>query len=289
MNRNNLAFLIFFLALFFSNSVLAYTTQSFGDTKNTGDFLVKPVKTEISLDPGKTWDTVLSVANRNGKRLDFKISLQDFTAKDNVELVENSPYSLRDYIFPDTSGFYLEHGQVANIPVKIEIPPFANPGSMHIALVVSTNSGDNAVSQIASIFLVTVKGKALVGGNLENFVFNKKNKSFDVIFKNSGNVYLNPKGKITVKGLIGKESIVNINEYFVLPNTSRLQKFALPNGIYFGKYKAKIELYKGFGDVSDYREISFWLFDKNILIVLGVVIVVGFLIIVIIKHKQKIN
>lgn len=276
MNKSYLTFLIFILVLFFSNSVLAYTTKAIHDTKNTGDFLIKPIKTELSLNPNESKEIILTIANRSGKRLDFKISLQDFSATENVELKDNSPYSLKDYIFPDTTGFYLEHGQVAEIPVKIEIPPFANPGSMHVAIIVSADNGGSAVSQIASLFLVTVKGKSLVGGNLQDFSFNKKNKNFEIAFKNSGNVYLNPKGKITISGLTGKAKVIDIKEYFVLPNSTRLQKFSLPTGVYFGRYKAKIELYKGFGEVSDYREINFWLFDKNILIAIFLFAIVGF-------------
>ena len=95
--KNSLIILFSFLfALFFANSVFAYRLDNFSNIEKTGDYLVGPVKTEISLEPGQNKDVEISVLNRSGKKLDFSISLEDFSASRNVELIDNSPYSLRD-------------------------------------------------------------------------------------------------------------------------------------------------------------------------------------------------
>lgn len=273
--KNSLIILFSFLfALFFANSVFAYRLDNFSNIEKTGDYLVGPVKTEISLEPGQNKDVEISVLNRSGKKLDFSISLEDFSASRNVELIDNSPYSLRDYIFPETSGFSLEHGQKIYLSVQIKIPQYAKPGSIHGAVVVSaidsSQDGPKAVSRIASLFLVTIKGYCKLDGELSSFSFKQKNGNnfFEIIFRNQGNAYLNPEGKIHIFDWKNKEvAVINVSNFFVLPQSQRTQDFNLSENIGFGKYKAKLELYKGYGQENISKEIDFWIINKKVLAV----------------------
>ncbi|HNZ84191.1 MAG TPA: hypothetical protein PKL98_02915 [Candidatus Pacearchaeota archaeon] len=276
MIKKNLIIISFFFfsALFFANSVLAYRLESFNNIKERGDYLVGPVKTEISLSPGQSRDVEISILNRSGKKLDFSISLEDFSASKNVELIDNSPYSLRDYIFLETSGFSLEHGQKIYLSIQIKIPQYAKPGSMHGAVVVSAiDSGQDspkAISRIASLFFATVKGYCKLDGELSSFSFKQKNGNnfFEIIFRNQGNAYLNPEGKIHIFDWKNKEvAVINVSNFFVLPQSQRTQDFNLSENIGFGKYKAKLELYKGYGQENISKEIDFWIINKKVLAV----------------------
>ncbi len=296
MKNINLKILIFIIALFFSNSVFAYRLENFDNIPATGDYIVGPVKTELSLNPDQQRIIELSVLNRSGKTLDFLVSLEDFSAQENVELVKDGPYSLRDYIFPETSGFSLEHGQKIYIPIQIKIPQYSKPQSMHSAVVISASDpsqGDlKAVSRIASLFLITVKGYTKLDGQLLDFSFNQTSnpKFFKIVFGNNGNAYLNPNGKIFLFNW-RKEKIkeIDINQFFVLPESKRIQKISLPEDIGSGKYTAKLELYRGYGETNVVKEIDFWIIDKKFLIIAIILIAISSFFVFSKFLKQKIG
>ncbi|OGY77125.1 MAG: hypothetical protein A2295_03490 [Candidatus Jacksonbacteria bacterium RIFOXYB2_FULL_44_15] len=289
MNRR-LSIIIFCLVvgsgIFLPRFALAYTLQKL-DIAKSGDFVLGPGKTELSLDPGDSVIQELYITNRVGERRVFKVEGEDFTGSDDpaeaIKLLgqERGPYSLKDYIKPEQSEFILEHGERMILPVQISIPIDAQPGGLYGSILVSTappkedfEISDNVaagqmklVTRVGSLFFVRVKGEVVEDGVLESITMASPGKTvyesgpvrFRLAYRNRGSVYLTPYGKIEITNLLGKkigEAIVD--PWFVMPGSLRSREVDWDRAMLFGRYRAKASINRGYGDVIDQKVTVFW-------------------------------
>ena len=265
------------------------------------DFVVEPGKTEIFVNPGETVTKNITITNRIGKTMKFKLTTEDMEGtndpKSPIKLMgdEQGPYSLKNFIVPEMSEFSLDSGERISIPVKVSVPSDAEPRGYYGALIVSdepetvdsqtSNAEGNArlVSRIGSLFLLRINGEGKESGSLESFkilgpakaFYENRPSGFEILFKNDGNVHLVPHGIITIKNILGKEvAEIPVDAYFSLPGSIRYREVLWSEGSGLGRYTANLSLYKGYGNDNVNFSISFWIIPWKILVAVLVGLVV---------------
>ncbi|MEK7228036.1 MAG: hypothetical protein AAB681_01620 [Patescibacteria group bacterium] len=268
------------------------------------DFVVEPGKTEVIINPGETITKNVTITNRIGKTVKFKLTTEDLIGSDDSQqpLVllgdDSSPYSLKDFIIPEITSFSLSFGERIVIPVKISVPLNAEPRGYYGALVVANDpeklEGESAkeaegktriVSRIGSIFLVKIKGEGKEEGQLSGFkvigptkaVYTKRPSGFEIAFKNTGNVHLVPYGTITIKNIFGRTvQELPVNAYFALPDSTRYREILWEQGFGLGRYTANLSLYKGYGTEYAESKVAFWIIPWKILLMalIGIITIV---------------
>jgi hypothetical protein len=264
-------------------------TNEVVDEKN--DFVLEPGKVELFLNPGESATRAIVVTSRIKKKVKFKVEVEDFIgshdSRNPVILLgdEKSPYSIKDNITPDTREFTLDFGQRITIPVKVTIPDNAQPGGFYASVLISNVPDDETVntsqgkarlvSRVGSLMFIRVKGEANEAGHIEDFriageskaVYDKGPFTFQVLFNNTGNVHLVPYGTVNVKNIFGKSvGIVNVDAYFALPNSTRYREVTWTPGFLLGRYKAVLNLNRGYDDIVDTKTIVFWVLPWKILV-----------------------
>jgi hypothetical protein len=286
----------YIIALFFSFFVslpvfAAYKTVSIDVDPLRKDFVIGPGKQELYLKPGQTATVNVFVSNRMGEERLFNLAVEDFKGtrdlSRSVELLgdQKGPYSLRDFIIIEQDSFVLENGTRATVPVKISIPEGAEPGGFYGSLLISTvkapDSSRNVTGAAAGVplnirqgvlFFVRVEGDVVQGGKAVDFKIANDKKwfggneevNFQIVFDNNGSVHLNPYGVISVSNYLGQEvEKIEVDPWFSLPDSLRLKEEIMNTGSMFGKYKADIHIYRGFGPLDEeasYDDLSltFW-------------------------------
>ena len=251
----------------------------------SGDFVVGPGKVEYSIQPGQTRTAELTLTNRLGKTSEFQLSVEDVMGSNDpqqaVRLLgtDRGPYSLRDYISFPESTITLENGERARVPVTITIPDDAEPGGRYGSVLVSviadeselTNDDGSAaprsvvISRVGALYFITVPGDVVTAGSLEAFrptsdqpLFFDGSVDFEVLFKNTGSVHLNPHGEIQVTNMFGDTiERIEIPAWYTMPESTRYLEASLDRTWLFGLYTAELELYRGYDGLSDSATISF--------------------------------
>lgn len=262
---------------------------SFGATGSiiSGAFIIKPAKVELTLAPGEKKETTLTLSNNTPLPLHVDISFEDVGANmqaspddEPVKLLgtQGGEYSLHDLFSISRSSFDLLSGKEVEVPVSIAIPRDAEAGGRYGSVVFTFHPvappgapqpANVAIeSRIATLFFVRVSGDAKEEGKLVAFgLFNNARSvsapssdhplRFQVAYENTGNVHLDPYGGMTLSSFFGNKKIVPIDPWVVLPGATRMREVSISD-LPVGYYHARIELNRGYKDVVDDREVSFW-------------------------------
>lgn len=289
-----------------ASAPVGYTTEFITGDTVVGDFVVGPGKTEMTLNPGDSGEVELIVTNRTGELKQFNFEIEDVTGSasgaTSVILLGDDvgPYTLKDYIELPQMSIDLEHNERARIPVKVKIPLDAEPGGRYGSVLVTTVTRDAEItgiggaapqsaliSRIGTLFFVIIDGDLDVSGSLQDFAaipakqfFSEGPIQFGIYFENTGSVHLNPYGILRVSNFLGEEvGYMEIEPWFALPKSLRFREVEWGRGLLFGKYTATIELNRGYDDVVDEAEYSFWvvpwMFIAAGLLIIFVVLFIG--------------
>lgn len=288
-----------------------------GNMVAQNDFVVEPGKTEIFVNPGDSVTKNITITNRIGKTVKFKLTTEDMVGTNDstspIKLLgdEVGPYSVKNFIEPEINEFSLDLGEKITIPVKVSIPLDAEPRGYYGALIVSNEpeilGGEQStetegkallVSRIGSLFLLRINGEGKEAGNLEDFkiigpkktFYEKRPNGFEISFKNTGNVHLVPHGKITIKNILGKNvGEIPVDAYFSLPDSIRYREVLWGEGTGLGRYTANLSLYPGFGNKNQEVSISFWIIPWKILVTtfVGLVIFISLVYYVLTRFELK--
>jgi hypothetical protein len=290
--------LVWVSAFAFSGQVFAYTITHMGGPVR-GDFVLEPAKIELFVDPGHKSTTELQVTNRTAGPLTFSVSVEDMVGSDDpmrpVLLLgdKRGPYSLRDYMTPEVNTFTLESGERITLPVTVSIPEDAEPGGLYGSVLFESKSfGQDAnasrtISRLGALLFVRVNGDVAENGALEDFrvsggspVFVTEDPiGFEMLYRNSGSVHVNPYGMITVRNIFGMTvGEVEVTPYYAMPESLRYRKITWEHGPLFGYYTATLEQNRGYDDIVDTRSISFgvlpWREALVGLVILGICVLV---------------
>ncbi len=288
---------IFFFA--FASQSFAYQIQDLSGTEARGDIVLSPAKIELFMEPGEKATRELMVTNRTGGTVNFGIGIEDFKGSHSPDQIivflglERGSYSLKDWLRPEVQEFTLKSGQRIILPIEISIPADADPGGHYgvifavvkpdISAATTGNAGRvSIVSRAGALFFVRIKGNAQENGQLADLNTPKKFYEagpikFSVLFENNGSVHLAPYGTIEIKNLLGKViDKIELDPWFVMPDSLRLREVVWESGFLFGKYTATILVNRGYQDILDQKAISFWVIPWKI--VLSGIVVLFFII-----------
>lgn len=308
--------LLFVLTIVFSHNANAQVVRSQLTVDDTNDFVVEPGKTEIFLNPGESIKKSVTVTNRQNRKVTYTIKIEDFIGTEDpnnpITLLgeEAGPYSLKNLVSPEIAEFSLNFGEQITIPVEVRIPETAEPRGYYGAIVVSNQpdidtqieNGTGAagktrlISRIGSLLLVRVNGLGQESGKLEDMkllgparlFYETKPAGFEILFRNEGNVHLVPNGKITITNMIGKKvAELPVDAYFALPDSLRYREIQWTGGFGFGRYKADLSLYRGYGNQFDEDSLVFWVLPWKVLLGIFVAICLLFYISRKFEFKRK--
>lgn len=258
-----------------------YRMESLPSMDAFGDFVVGPGKIELTLNPGESKTVEVMLSNRMGEDKVFDIVVEDMKGSEDPEQTvvllgdDRGPYSLRDYFQVPEWKFTLPHGKKAVVPVTVSIPADAEPGGYYGSVLFTTASKKNEdmstargataiVSRIGVLFFVKVPGAEKYDGSLETFstdgsFFLKGPISFQMLFRNKGNLHLNPTGEIVIKNMIGTEvDTLIVEPWFALPQSLRLREVVWDRALLAGKYTATAKIKRGYNEEVDTMTLTFW-------------------------------
>jgi len=320
MKKNNIKKIVFgaiFLAVFSVVGIALAFEKIKIDLPPQNDFVVEPGKTEIFVNPGETVTKNVSITNRIGKSMKFKLTTEDMAgtndAQSPIKLLgdEKGPYSLKNFMVPEISEFELGIGEKITIPVQVSIPLDAEPRGYYGALIVSnepevigegqskdTEGKARLVSRIGSLFLLRINGEGKESGALSDFkiigpskaFYQSRPTGFEIAFKNDGNVHLVPYGKIIVKNILGKSvGEIPVDAYFSLPDSIRYREVLWSEGTGLGRYTANLSLFPGYGNTNQEAKIAFWIIPWKILLAtfIGLIVLISFVYYILTRFELK--
>lgn len=280
--------LVLFIVMGFS-SVSAQSNEAIG-------LAISPPVNEKQINPGEKFSGVIKVSNPTNQDLNVATSVKYFTAKGDegspdILDIEDANFSLAKWVEIEKS-FKLKSQESKEIKYTINVPKDAEAGG-HYGVILFTPSaifGQTApgsgtavaaVSQIGSLFLVSVNGLINYDGKIAEFGTNKtlylnttNLVDFVTRFQNLSNIHVKPAGNITIKNAFGKkvaELKVNEKAGNVLPQSIRKFTNDWSKKYGFGWYKASVNLNYGDGqNVS--AALMFWIIPWKE--TLGVIIII---------------
>ncbi len=259
-----------------------------------GDFILDPAKMEFALEPGETAERTIYITSRVPEETIFGIEIEDFVGSKNPDTplvllgkdsLEKSPYSFRDNVIVPGTNFSLKLGEKAAIPIKIQVPKDAAPGGYYASVIITNKpekdkvlgGGTRTVSRVGSLLFVRVKGQVKEEGRLEDFrisgpsnrwLFSKAPTAFELLFSNDGSVHLAPRGTITITNIFGRKiEGVKIDPFFTLPNSLRSREILWSGNVVIGRYKATVDLERGYDNLSDTKSVVFWVIPWKFIVV----------------------
>ena len=258
-----------------------------------------------TLKPGQTTEGVTKVINQSNVPLTFKLNVQDYIVTDTKGTPNflppdtlNSKYSGAAWIGVTPSTFTLKPGATQVINYYIQIPLDARPGGHYAGIVYAPTTkaqeeatGGTVNTQVGSLFYLNVSGPINEKAQVSKFATNSFAEYGPVKIltqiKNMGDLHISAQGKITVTGLLFKESqdLVSQNIY---PETARDFENSFGSTLMLGRYKA--ELIGSYGQENNLVLVAtmyFWVFPWKLAVIITLVVVAIILGTVYYRRKKK--
>jgi hypothetical protein len=259
---------------------------------------ISPTFQEISILPNQTGNTnTFAVSNNNDSPVTFDLAAIDMGALDDSGGVVFSglstdyqqKYGLAKWLQIDQPTLMIAPHSTQNVKFTIVNDATLSPGGHYGAIVVKPqgeNSGQSQINlqpQAASLLFVKKLGGEVAKLQLET----PKTKTYwwhlpsqiDLVFRNTGNVHVVPRGLVTIKDPHGNQvgrSIINPDSSLILPEHTRIYKSSLTSSkklLWPGMYKAGVQYrFDGTQETSTgvitYRFINlpFWLIGAAIVV-----------------------
>ncbi len=290
---------IFFALLF---SVLCFNLQppQVAEAQDAIGITVAPITDEFDALPGATLLRTITVINPGSDVITlYPVALDFTTDNENGQPTffasndESRSYTLSQWMQFGREFIRVAANEEERFDVVIQVPENAEPGGHYGAILFSTeepklaDDDDTKVSvvgMVGTLLLATVPGDIVERLELEQFsvpkiVFGSPTK-LDLLFKNTGNVHVKPRGEIVVRNWSGNQTtVLNVNEGNgnVLPESRRKfsqnWSFTLGN---FGIYRATAQLTYGTTpqELIATRQIiilPYWLMLAAIIIILSAI------------------
>jgi len=284
------------------DEVSAYRMEKMDKPPERRNFDVGPTSFGIELSPGESAKRTIQVTDwiKEYREDEFQVEIEDFVGSSNLDETialqgsESGRFGAKEWVKPEISDFKLNFGDRIFLDIEIKVPESADAGDHYAAVLVSNipkksdeegsvdSKKSNVLikSRVGVLLFVRVKGPVNEEGQLVSFEKDKKwyEKSpvkLQTIFENKGTVRLQPHGKIEIRNMLGKVSdSIDIEPYNVLRESSRKMSYQWDgSGFLIGRYVAKIKIDRGYGDLADEKEVSFWIIPWKIILVIILVLI----------------
>lgn len=276
-------------------------------TNNAKTMKISPLRTDLSIAPGKTGVVTVKVTNLTKAPITLQAIQNDFVAGDEngtpALILDEDKYapthSLKRFMVP-LQNVTIPAEKTQEVKLTIKVPADANPGGYYGAVrfqpVNSSGSGQvNLNASAASLVLLTVPGDTVEKLILTDFNVMQGSKS-DTIFQsandlqlafrlqNTGNIQEGPFGTITVKQ--GDKVIYsydfNLDEprEMVLPDSARKWEVPLKNIGSFGNYTVTATLTYGKKNMTIEASKSFWVIPMYVIaiVIAGTLALIGLIV-----------
>lgn len=277
-------------------------------TSGSGNgFRLSPVRSELTIEKGKSTVLTINIENPTDVQTTVQAVINDFISSDKEngeprlildDTGETPKNSFKELVQP-LDDVVLGPREKKDIDVTIAVPADASAGGYYgaIRFVPASTTGSGNVgltASVGSIVLVRVPGNlterlelvqlsAAQNNNAKSF-FMSGDVSALIRLKNTGDIHVQPFGKVQVKNMFGKV----VGEYElnstdpranILPDSTRKFVDALPDNNFLGRYTivANIGYSQGSGELIS-STASFWympLWAIIVLIALIVLVVAG--------------
>jgi hypothetical protein len=291
------------VGLFASGSIVAAQTTS---TAGTGSALeIAPPVIILKADPGQIITTQINLRDVSLTKQIVTSQIDDFGAdgeaglpKINIDNSTPGPYSIINWISPPAE-LTLDSKQIKTLPLMVHIPADASPGGYYGVIRFTAtapelkSTGVALTPSLGALVFIRVNGDAKESMSVASFVatnpgetqsawlFEQTPVNFDVRLQNTGNVFEQPAGVITIADMFNKKvADVNFNlpPGYVLPHSIRkfsqvLNEGQLGNRWLFGKYTATLHLTYGAKNQTLTQVLTFWVIPWRLILVIIVVLI----------------
>lgn len=230
--------------------------ESFNVASARQGFTIFPAKLSLTVDKGQVYNGVISVTNAGDSRVLVITDIQDVLPTpggSGFNYLPKAPgiTSLVEWIKINEKPFELNPDEKKDVSFSITVPSDASPGSRFAVLFFATGSSGggqlNVSARAGSVILLTVPGDVKQTGEVLNFIlskfiWNNRPTGFKFDFQNTGTVYFEPKGLITITNMFGKKIVdIPVAGQVVLPTGMKSigATWETP-GYLFGIYKAHL-------------------------------------------------
>ncbi len=273
----------------------------------SGTITVSPARAEVTLAPGEEREVVLTIKNGTLSLLRVDVAFEDIAAEAQqgpqdspVRLLgsDSGTNSLRPFLSTVRTDLMLRPGREESVSVRVAVPSEILPGGRYGSVVFRVSPTDSSLggevaveSRIAVPLFVRIEGAVKEEGklvafgilNAERFLSSPDEDRpirFHLSFLNSGDVYLNPHGTISISGFWGEPSHVLVDPYAVLPGSTRLREVFLTDTLPPGPYTATLSLARGYGEDIDTLAVQFFVLPGviTLALILLFVLFLGYLI-----------
>jgi hypothetical protein len=284
---------VFFL--FFVLFILGFSHTVFA--QNSAGTKIIPATIEERGDPGGVITETLTITNIENQDKEYYLYKRDIKGVDVggvpifAEESEATGYEISEWIELDPEPIIIPALGEVSIPITINIPENATPGSHFGGIFVSVEPprlreiGAGVGYEVASIVSIRISGDVIDSARIRSFSTDKlfygsKNVNFTAKIENQGNILIRPRGPLTIRSMFGGDpSVMTINDSLagVFPGTLRDLTFSWNDeGLGFGRYEAVLALgYEGDnGQKTIDASLVFWVFPTKVVIPLMVTILV---------------
>lgn len=280
------------------------------NTNNSGQALeIGPPVISLSVDPGQTVSSKISIRNISNARLIVTGQINDFVAAGETGAPKllldpaeskNNPYSIIDWVSPMPS-LDLQSKKVVELPITINVPENASPGG-HYGIVRFTGvapemngTGVALSASLGSLIMIRVSGDiknnlsisdfyASQNGN-KNWIFESAPLVINERIQNSGNTHEQPSGQVVITDMFGNNlATLGVNAISppgnVLPGSTRLfsenlDSTVIGNKMLFGPYTVKLNVKYG-NNKTITSSMTFWVIPFKLIAAVIITIITLF-------------
>jgi len=243
---------------------------------------VKPLRTEMAIEPGASATATIEVINEENHAITVTPDIGIYTHNDEngfpirADLDINDGRNISSWISFSEDEIILQAGEKREVSFQVSVPRDAEPGGRYGSLiytpVVEVNEDQVAVAtRVASLLLITVAGEEVLTGELTRFdlqqaeIHGDRPFAFAVGLRNTGNIHIKPTGTISLTNEAGEkltgiaryldrqtneevitdEIPVNILGGNILPDSTRVFQPEWSDNIAAGSYTADLSLIYG--------------------------------------------
>ena len=250
------------LTLMVSESVLAASEKG---------LTVSPLRTELTVEPGRSVTKELRVTNRTKQSMEVSLSAKVFrTVNDQYDYAfvdsQTDGGEPGDWVRFEEPSFTLAANKSSVLEYQLAVPLKAEPGGRYISVFASslaTNAKEGvipSIQQVGSLLYVTVAGNVTRTGSVLGFTSpsaTAKDIAWSARIRNSGSTHFRSKYVATVGSIFGMRLGEATGDALILPGTVRLGNDTVSiqtPGVY------RIDYVLGLGDSPAYKQTSWVLY-----------------------------
>ncbi len=254
-----------------------------------------PVFSLVTVNPGSSAVRRLTLTNKSDLALNVAIESRGFTATDDHGGSDypNSKSGPQHWFSFSPNSFQIASHSSQVITTTIKVPPDAVSGGHYASIFFLASAPPdptgnltqvNFSARIGTFFFMTVGGNLHNDGEVTSFstkqFWQHSPIHFAIKVHNFGNIHLKPHSTLTIKSAFGK-TVEQINDagLYVLPGTSRKWEIDSKNRLSPGHYTASLSTKISSKSKSTVKTIGFWIIPWELIALVALVGVVGFIII----------